>query len=124
MCVKEDRGQFFSVEGNYGDGDDDNNYHKVSVIYVALVYNDNDNDNDVVVVVSILKPDPCKVKYNKVGCFKDKKKSRTLPELILNERSSIDWDMWDTWLPGFICRCAEKTKEKKYFYFGAQYYGK
>ena len=59
---------------------------------------------------------------------------RALPHYIYQERDAtlkknfggrkIDWDNWNTYYPGFACRCGQKAKELGYDVFGLQYYGK
>lgn len=74
------------------------------------------------------------VEYQKLGCFKDNKKSpRLLEKLIFTDREdpkspvrsnfSIDWGSWNTYLPKLACRCAEKAAENKFTHFGLQFYG-
>ena len=48
----------------------------------------------------------CDVKYEKVGCFKDLTKARTLSVLIVNDRntSSIDWGAWKKYLKRQVSR--------------------
>ncbi len=76
-----------------------------------------------------------KVLFSKagVGCYKDLKNVLPLPELILTDRDpssraysgqTIDWNNWDTYMPDFICRCAEKANEMKRTIFGLENYGK
>lgn len=74
----------------------------------------------------------CRVHYKTVGCRKDKRWDRALPELLLTERDryspkwngiSVDWAKWDEYLPAFACRCAEEAMKKGYKYFGLQYWG-
>ena len=48
-------------------------------------------DSDQDVPVGWLKPG-CEVKFEKVGCFKDKVDIRALPELIFHQRDSISWE--------------------------------
>jgi len=59
------------------------------------------------------------VKYEGVGCFKDRE-PRSLPELIGNFRPSIDWHDLKS---SVIDRCAKTAKAKGYKYFGIQFYG-
>lgn len=76
----------------------------------------------------------CDVKYQKLGCFKDRtKKPRLLEKLILTDRDpkspvfsnfSVDWGNWDSYLPSLACRCAKKAAEYKYTHFGLQHYGR
>lgn len=56
-------------------------------------------DSDQDVPVGGLKPG-CEVKFEKVGCFKDKVDIRALPELIFHQRYSISWDLgkWEDYL--------------------------
>ncbi|KAL9968918.1 hypothetical protein ACROYT_G021068 [Oculina patagonica] len=70
-------------------------------------------------------PEGCKVKYEKVGCFKDKKKARALSVKIFNDRKNIDWKAgkWENFLKRLACRCAQESGAKGYSYFGLQYYG-
>eukprot|EP00112_Aurelia_sp_Birch-Aquarium-sp1_P004144 Seg1471.1 transcript_id=Seg1471.1/GoldUCD/mRNA.D3Y31 product="hypothetical protein" protein_id=Seg1471.1/GoldUCD/D3Y31 len=75
----------------------------------------------------------CDVNYEPVGCMADNDIApRPIPEYIMNERDYksgtwngrlIDWRNWDTYSPGFICRCAKAVKAKGYTTFGAQFYG-
>ena len=75
----------------------------------------------------------CTVNYTKLGCFKDdRKKPRPLPELLSTDRDSrskvfsgktIDWNNWDTYMIGLVCRCAEAANAKKYNYFSLQHFG-
>ena len=36
----------------------------------------------------------------------------------------IDWNDWENYLPGFVCRCAKKAKDLGYDLFGVQFFGK
>ena len=74
----------------------------------------------------------CDLDIERIGCFKDRKEPRLLPEYIMTDREkklaiysgqSIDWRNWDVYLPGFVCRCAKAAKERGYNTFGVQYYG-
>ncbi|KAJ7385806.1 hypothetical protein OS493_013840 [Desmophyllum pertusum] len=74
----------------------------------------------------------CKVNYVKIGCFKDKKKSRALSQELFQDRKSkdpnysgqaVDWGDYSTYLKGLACRCAQSSKQKGFTYFGLQYYG-
>ena len=75
----------------------------------------------------------CDIAYEPIGCFKDNAAlPRPLPEYIMNERDYshhgwnghlINWKEWNTYSPGFLCRCAKAVKEKNYTIFGAQFYG-
>lgn len=40
------------------------------------------------------------MKYEKVGCFKDKRNARALSEKIFNDRKNIDWEAgkWEKFL--------------------------
>ncbi|XP_028417926.1 neurogenic locus notch homolog protein 1-like [Dendronephthya gigantea] len=75
-------------------------------------------------------PCPCKVKYTKVGCYKDPgsytriSSERHFPDLLLNWRDRIDWyDGWHDFLKALTCRCAELAKERGYRYYGLQFFG-
>ncbi|XP_073246804.1 uncharacterized protein [Porites lutea] len=77
-------------------------------------------------------PEGCGVLFKPLGCFRDRRNDRTLPHYIYNERDKsianyggrlIDWVNWGNYLPGFICRCAQKAKELGYDLFGVQFYG-
>jgi len=51
------------------------------------------------------------VKYEDVGCYKDKQNDRALPEMIENFRPVIDWhDLKNS----VVERCAKAAKEKGY----------
>lgn len=78
-------------------------------------------------------PINCDVSFKPLGCFKDKEHQRALPYYIYNERDEsianyggqmINWHDWENYLPGFICRCANKAKEHGYDLFGVQFFGK
>lgn len=78
-------------------------------------------------------PTDCPVSLQPMGCFKDKRHHRALPYYIYNERDEslanyggqkINWNHWENYLPGFICRCAKKAKELGYDLFGVQFFGK
>ena len=75
----------------------------------------------------------CLVRYKAIGCKKDKRSNRALPEMLINERDvtshyynniNIDWYNFDQYLPAFTCRCAQAAKRKGYKYFGLQFWGK
>ncbi|XP_058946050.2 uncharacterized protein [Pocillopora verrucosa] len=77
-------------------------------------------------------PKDCQVSFKPLGCFKDKSHARALPHYIYNERDDsianyggqkIDWNDWENYLPGFICRCAKKAKDLGYDLFGMQHFG-
>ncbi|XP_020917135.1 uncharacterized protein LOC110254475 [Exaiptasia diaphana] len=83
--------------------------------------NDADDENDLqetqgFVYVDIKKPS------KSLGCFLDKgvDNSRPFPQLIVNYREAIDWHDLKT---SVIDKCAKKTKERGYTYFGIQFYG-
>jgi len=70
--------------------------------------------------------------FEKVECFNDRKKRRSLPDYLLNDRDvtipnfsgqRIDWRNWDVYLPKFACRCAEAAKNHSAAFFGVQFYG-
>lgn len=76
----------------------------------------------------------CNITYTKVGCFKDdRKKKRPLPDILFTDRDPsmkkkwsgfrIDWENWDEYIVGVVCRCANAANAKKYSYFSIQYYG-
>eukprot|EP00794_Sanderia_malayensis_P010860 gene10860-12015_t len=77
----------------------------------------------------------CKTVYIKkagVGCYKDNNNPRPLPELLLTDRDGTspafsgqhtNWNTWDTYMPDFICRCAEKAATRKRVVIGIQNYG-
>jgi len=69
-------------------------------------------------------------KYQLVGCFKDY--TRRMHQLLITERDHtshawngmwIDWNNWDSYMAGFIDRCAVKTKIMNYAVFGMSHYG-
>jgi len=77
-------------------------------------------------------PVDCDVSFKPLGCFKDNQHKRALPYYIYNERDKsianyggqmINWNDWENYLPGFICRCAKKAKEHGYDLFGVQFFG-
>lgn len=56
-----------------------------------------------------------------------------MPDLLFTDRDStsnkfsgidVDWKIWDTYIKGAVCRCAERAKAKGYRFFGLQYYGR
>ncbi|XP_028412074.1 uncharacterized protein LOC114534800 [Dendronephthya gigantea] len=74
----------------------------------------------------------CKHEYRRVGCFKDKRNDRTLPEMLTNERDqtsnyyhghTIDWFKWSTYMPEMVCRCAGLAAKKGHRYFAIQFWG-
>ncbi|XP_068751834.1 uncharacterized protein [Montipora capricornis] len=75
----------------------------------------------------------CDHGFEMIGCFKDNRRDpRPLPDYIMTDRDrslaiysgqSIDWRSWDSYMPEFACRCAEKAKEKGHNTFGVQFYG-
>lgn len=68
----------------------------------------------------------CNIKYEKVGCFVDKlanSQELALPEKILNENQLVKWDKWNSWLPEFVCRCANIVHKKNYQVFGIRNFG-
>ena len=82
---------------------------------------------------SIVKPHcGCRVTYKAVGCEKDNRNDRALPEMLINERDKnshyyngidVDWKHWNEYLPTFTCQCAEAAMKKGYKYFGLQDWG-
>ena len=75
----------------------------------------------------------CTTNYTKLGCFKDGRNPRPLPELLFTDRDAqskvssnktIDWNNWDTYIVDLVCRCANAAKAKKYSHFSIQYFGK
>lgn len=78
--------------------------------------------------------DSCDASYLKLGCYNDKHASarRPLPDLLFTDRDAaaerfsgmpIDWNNWDAYMKGLICRCAERSKARGYMFFGVQFYG-
>lgn len=77
--------------------------------------------------------DFCSVKFERIGCFNDKKDSpRLLPSYLLNDKDEqlqsfsgqfIDWENWYEHLPDFVCRCAKRALEKGWRLFGIQFWG-
>ena len=75
----------------------------------------------------------CHIKYEALGCYHDNMQNpRPLPELIMTDRDpwhpsrsgkTIEWKKWDSYMMDLICRCAAKTTEKGYTFFGLQFYG-
>ncbi|XP_078346505.1 uncharacterized protein LOC144631811 [Oculina patagonica] len=75
----------------------------------------------------------CSLPYEKVGCFRDLRRSqRPLPTYLMNDRDVfhehfsgklIDWKNWDVYLPDLACRCAKKAHERGMTFFGLQFYG-
>ena len=68
-----------------------------------------------------------------MGCWKDKRKDRALPKLIMTDRDPgsphfsnilIPWGAYKAYLSQLICRCAKKAEDKGFVYFGIQFYGK
>ncbi|CAB4001946.1 Hypothetical predicted protein [Paramuricea clavata] len=84
------------------------------------------------VVVPVESSCGCRIQFKAVGCRKDKRHDRALPEMLINERDrysnyynniDVDWKNWDEYLPAFTCRCAEAAMKKGYKYFGLQFWG-
>ena len=82
-------------------------------------------------MIGFLVPFDCPVKFERMGCYKDS--TRPLSDYILTDRDiyhpkfsgiSIDWLNYDTHLPDFSCRCAQKAVEEGFNTFGIQYYGR
>eukprot|EP00794_Sanderia_malayensis_P018103 gene18103-19912_t len=76
--------------------------------------------------------DTCKYKVEPIGCFQDDVSNRAMSTQIINERDAtsnvfndryIDWNNYDTYLQGFICRCAEKSFKLGHKMIGIQFYG-
>ncbi|KAJ7363591.1 hypothetical protein OS493_009751 [Desmophyllum pertusum] len=65
----------------------------------------------------------CPATFKAVGCYKDNRKMRILPNHIMNARPKIDWTNYHNFLPRLVCRCAEKAKKENFRFFGIQYYG-
>jgi hypothetical protein len=75
----------------------------------------------------------CPYKYKRIGCFKDRRGSEALPQMLANERDKnsvyynghdIDWADWANYLPQMTCRCAKAAIDKGFKYFGLQHWGK
>eukprot|EP00795_Rhopilema_esculentum_P016531 gene16531-7954_t len=75
----------------------------------------------------------CSVNLTKVGCYRDLGQvPRPLPIKVLEEKennfhvgirsSSFDKQAWENFLPEFICKCAKKTREMKFWTFSIQNY--
>ena len=72
--------------------------------------------------------DKCELPRAADGCFNENKSDRALSTLIINDvdmESSkfmgifrVDYDNWDQYMEGLICRCARKAKEEGYSHFG------
>lgn len=83
--------------------------------------------------VIVIHLDFCSVRFERIGCFNDKKGSlRLLPSYLLNDRDEhlqsfsgqlIDWENWYEHLPDFVCRCAKRALEKGWRLFGIQFWG-
>jgi len=58
-----------------------------------------------------------------VGCYKDKRNDRALPQLYHTLRGSIQWNAPRRGLDLVVKQCAEKANEIGYEYFGVQKYG-
>eukprot|EP00795_Rhopilema_esculentum_P014181 gene14181-5185_t len=70
------------------------------------------------------------IKYQRVGCYLET--VRVLRELVITERDPgssawngnwIDWSNWNSYMVGFLNRCAAKVKSKGYKVFAASSYG-
>ncbi|XP_028411153.1 uncharacterized protein LOC114533760 [Dendronephthya gigantea] len=79
-----------------------------------------------------IEPFKCPVKFERLGCYRDRGDVPPLRHYILTDRQrglkvssgrDIDWYHYDTYLPEFACRCAMKTVERGWNTFGLQYYG-
>lgn len=75
----------------------------------------------------------CNVNYVKVGCYKDKTNKPALSQELFQDRESgqpnysgedVNWADYSTYLKGLACRCAEKSQQKGFMYFGLQDYGR
>ena len=58
--------------------------------------------------------------YKPLGCFKDRKNARALPDRYASFRSYIIWSDIET---SSIRRCASVARDKGYEYFAVQFYG-
>jgi len=76
--------------------------------------------------------DSCPIKVEPIGCYRDERNNRALPDYILNGRDSsnpsydqnylIMWGDFKNWLPKFICGCATKAFAKGYRVIGLQFF--
>merc|ERR1719378_43711 len=57
--------------------------------------------------------------YYRLGCYKDNRSNRRVPQYIKNLRSSIDWSNMEP----TIKACAKLASAKPYTYFAIQFYG-
>ena len=83
--------------------------------------------------VIVIHLDICSVRFERIGCFNDKRdSSRLLPSYLLNDIDEqlqsfsgqlIDWENWYEHLPDFACRCAKRALEKGWRLFGIQFWG-
>eukprot|EP00794_Sanderia_malayensis_P010759 gene10759-11909_t len=74
----------------------------------------------------------CNINFTKVGCFNDFGIiPKPLPVKLLEDKNtgfsasginSNNKAAWDTFLPDFICRCANAARERKFWTFGIQNY--
>ncbi|KAL9953672.1 hypothetical protein ACROYT_G041123 [Oculina patagonica] len=74
----------------------------------------------------------CDVNYEKIGCFQDEPDQRALSQELFQDLltglpnysgQSVDFNDFSTYLPGLVCRCAQKSKQEGFSYFGLQNYG-
>lgn len=75
----------------------------------------------------------CDVNYVKVGCYKEQKNNVALPQELFQDRfanqpnysgQNVDWADYSNYLKSLACRCAKKSQEKSFKYFGLQDYGR
>ena len=76
----------------------------------------------------------CNVNVTKVGCYSDSGvPPQPLPILIMkgkhkdfhigSDKEGFDKRAWKEFLADFICECANKIREKKFWTFGIQNFG-
>lgn len=70
-------------------------------------------------------PAECEVTYKKIGCYNENSGDRALSENLFSMRKNINWKPgeWEKFLKRLACRCAKKTSDTGYSYFGLQFYG-
>lgn len=88
--------------------------------------------NQLKIICCKVEKETCPIIVEPLGCWKDYRNKRAMPNEILNERDPynpafvgdhfIDWFNFPVYLPEFRCRCAQKAAALGYKAFGIQFY--
>lgn len=110
----------------------DGDYNPFTTAKSCQVYTGKDKANFVYKITKYAS-EGCPVYFESKGCYNDLQDDpRPLPEYLFNERDlsisnwngrMIDWQNWESYLTGLMCRCAKAAKKAGFLYFGIQFYG-